>query len=330
MSQQAIIVLGMHRSGTSAVTGALQRLGVELGADLMPAQTGVNERGFWEHSAIVDLHDGLLDALEYTWDDVRPLPAKWWQDARVIPFRAELRDILAKDFAATRLWGLKDPRMCRLMGLWHELLVECGCRPVFLHMFRDAAEVVASLQRRDGFTVEKAAYLWLDHNLAAERASRGYPRVFASFDQVLSDTEATLDRVGRALGVAWPRPVAEAMPDIAAFLSPQLRHGPATTKDRSTLSYGWTGALIERCQQTLDAASRGEPVDEALRDLTDRFDKQEARRDPVALAHIADLHRRLSFVNNRNHEARTSVSWRLTRPLRGFAHLGALISGRAP
>lgn len=145
MSQQAIIVLGMHRSGTSAVTGALQRLGVDLGADLMPAQTGVNERGFWEHSAIVDLHDGLLDALEYTWDDVRPLPAKWWQDVRVIPFRAELRDILAKDFAATRLWGLKDPRMCRLMGLWHELLAECGCRPVFLHMFRDAAEVVASL-----------------------------------------------------------------------------------------------------------------------------------------------------------------------------------------
>lgn len=147
---------------------------------------------------------------------------------------------------------------------------------------------------------------------------------------MLSDTEATLDRVGRALGVAWPRPVAEAMPDIAAFLSPQLRHGPATTKGRSTLSYGWTGALIERCQQTLDAASRGEPVDEALRDLTDRFDKLEARRNPVALAHIADLHRRLSFVNNRNHEARTSVSWRLTRPLRGFAHLGALISGRAP
>ena len=101
-------------------------------------------------------------------------------------------------------------------------------------------------------------------------------------------------------------------------------------KGRSTLSYGWTGALIERCQQTLDAASRGEPVDEALRDLTDRFDKLEARRNPVALAHIADLHRRLSFVNNRNHEARTSVSWRLTRPLRGFAHLGALISGHAP
>lgn len=330
MSQQAIIVLGMHRSGTSAVTGALQRLGVELGARLVPAQAGVNERGFWEHDAVVGVHDKMLGAIEYSWDDVRPLPTDWWRDARVIPFRARLNAILDEDFAGAALWGLKDPRMCRLMGLWHELLAERGCRPLFVHMFREAAEVVASLQRRDGLTTAKAAYLWLDHNLAAERASRGYPRVFVSFDQVLNETEATLTRVGQALGIDWPRPMDVAMADIQAFLSPQLRHGPAGGGDRPAIDYGWTQALIEETRQALAAASRGERADDSFAALSHRFDAMQATRDPVALAHIADLHRRLSFVNLCNREARTSLSWRITRPLRGVAHLGAKLVGRTP
>ena len=65
------------------------------------------------------------------------------------------------------------------------------------------------------------------------------------------------------------------------------------------------------------------------RRLGDRRQRGKVRHRFVDIAHIADLHRRLSFVKNRNREARTSVSWRLTRPLRGVAHLGALISGRA-
>ena len=76
--QRAILVLGMHRSGTSAVTGALRLCGVELGTELMQPGSD-NPKGFWEHAGVVAIHERLLAALERSWNDPRPLPADWLQ-----------------------------------------------------------------------------------------------------------------------------------------------------------------------------------------------------------------------------------------------------------
>ena len=62
LKSRAIIVLGMHRSGTSVFTGVLSLLGVDLGSKLMPA-TGANESGYWEHQEVVGVNDRLLRAL---------------------------------------------------------------------------------------------------------------------------------------------------------------------------------------------------------------------------------------------------------------------------
>ncbi|MCH6554134.1 MAG: (2Fe-2S)-binding protein [Acidobacteria bacterium] len=87
--------LDHHRTADfAALAGALHRLGVKLGDAMMPATTGVNERGFWEHSDIVGVHERMLAALNSSWDDVRRLPDRWWQDDTVRPFRAELQEIL--------------------------------------------------------------------------------------------------------------------------------------------------------------------------------------------------------------------------------------------
>ena len=75
---RAILVLGMHRSGTSAVTGALRLCGVELGTELMQPGSD-NPKGFWEHAGVVAIHERLLAALERSWNDPRPLPADWLQ-----------------------------------------------------------------------------------------------------------------------------------------------------------------------------------------------------------------------------------------------------------
>ena len=72
----AILVAGMHRSGTSALTGALNVLGISLGQHLL-APGEDNPKGYWEHQSAVEIHERLLTALERRWDDVRPLPAGW-------------------------------------------------------------------------------------------------------------------------------------------------------------------------------------------------------------------------------------------------------------
>src|SRR5712671_3764877 len=72
-----VIVAGMHRSGTSAVSRVVNLLGADIASDLMPAIPGNNDRGFWESLQVMGVHDRLLGALGLAWDDPSPLPAGW-------------------------------------------------------------------------------------------------------------------------------------------------------------------------------------------------------------------------------------------------------------
>jgi hypothetical protein len=201
--RRAIVVLGMHRSGTSAVAGCLHRLGVDFGPRLMPA-TPDNPRGFYEHIDLVNLHDRLLLAGGSSWDDTDPKPTAWLAEPGAARFREDLRAILARDFAAAPLWGLKDPRLCHLLPWWRPLWAELQTRPLFVIVLRDPWEVAASVARRDGFSPGKAYLLWLQHNLAAERHTRGDERVFLDFSAFLTDWRQALAPVGALLGQAWP------------------------------------------------------------------------------------------------------------------------------
>ena len=68
---KCLIVTGMHRSGTSALAGALGVLGVDLGSNLMPANEDENARGYFEDVELTAFNEALLDHLGYTWDDPR-------------------------------------------------------------------------------------------------------------------------------------------------------------------------------------------------------------------------------------------------------------------
>jgi hypothetical protein len=199
----AFVVLGMHRSGTSAVAGSLQRLGVNFGPRLMPP-TPDNPRGFYEHIDIVNLHDRLLLAAGSSWDDTDPRPPDWLAGPHMARFRDDLRDILRRDFAAAPLWGLKDPRLCWLLPWWEPLWAELQTRPLFVIVLRDPRDVAASLARRDGFSPGKAYLLWLQHILAAERATRQAERVFVDFADFLIDWRQALAPAGELFGRPWP------------------------------------------------------------------------------------------------------------------------------
>src|SRR5579864_81175 len=163
----ALVVLGMHRSGTSALTGMLHHLGVALGERLMPA-TIDNPRGYWEHTDIVAAHDRLLSALGSAWDDIRPLPGGFEHGEPAADGRRELAAIVRRDFAEAPLWALKDPRLCRLMPLWSMLFDEERISPRYILALRHPLDVAASLDARDGISTPRALLLWLGHLLDAE------------------------------------------------------------------------------------------------------------------------------------------------------------------
>lgn len=226
--QRGLLVLGMHRSGTSAVTRLVNLLGVDLGENLMAPAADNNEAGFWEHQDAVRLDERAMAVLDRRWDDPRAMPADAWQRPALDATRRDLVAFIAAEFADAPLWGVKDPRLCRLLPLWADAAAEAGASPLALVVLRHPAEVARSLQRRDGLAASRAYLLWLRHLLEAERGSRTMRRAVVTYDAVLGDWRATADRIADGLGVAWPVSVDSVTREVEGFIDPGLRHHAAT------------------------------------------------------------------------------------------------------
>ncbi len=281
--KQALLVLGMHRSGTSAVAGCLERLGVALGPNLLPGVAGDNERGFFEHAEVIAVHERFLAARGRAWDDPRPSLREPLTPEEERALGDALEPILARDFASSILWAVKDPRLCRLTPAWLALAERLGFAVAALVVCRPPAEVAASLARRNGFSPAKSILLWLDHGLAAERATRGVPRAFLGFDSLLADPVATLEAAGERLGLSWPRSPATVRSELSAFASPELRHHHAEEAALAGVALGDLAVELDVAQR--DAAAGGE--DPARFDrLAERFLARAPAFEPVFLEHL--------------------------------------------
>jgi len=219
----AVIVLGMHRSGTSAVTRVLNLLGCELPRTLRPANN-FNEPGHWESSIICELNDEIFESAGTIWHDLQQLNPGWFHSPKAAEFREKALSVLAEEFGTSRLFVLKDPRMCRLLPFWAEVLRDAGVKPSILLPVRNPLEVAASLKKRNGFDPSYGHLLWLRYILDAEIASRGLPRFFTSYDRLMSDWNHMAINSQKSLGLAWPRYSSRVTTEIDSFLSSQYRH----------------------------------------------------------------------------------------------------------
>lgn len=112
--RQCLIVLGVHRSGTSAMPGLLGEMGCDLPKDLMPPND-MNEKGFFESNKITDLNEAILASAGMTWFDQNCFPEPWYSSPKFTEFRKLARAALQDEFAESSLFILKDPRICRLV-----------------------------------------------------------------------------------------------------------------------------------------------------------------------------------------------------------------------
>jgi GT2 family glycosyltransferase len=190
-----LVVLGMHRSGTSSVAGLLARMGVWPGPqeDLLIGPD--NPKGHYESGP---LHSACLRRLAAAGGD-------WKQPAGVAPasavdaFRREVA-VLLDTFDSRRPWLIKEPRLCLLARELLPLLT----RPVFVLVVRDPHAVAASLAARDDFDSAAALALWERYNHDAFEVSRGWPRVLVDYAELVADPLGVCSRLFtelRAFGV---------------------------------------------------------------------------------------------------------------------------------
>ena len=175
----------MHRSGTSAMTGLLQRMGAFLGSDLMEADE-YNPTGYFENNKIYRLNDEILEALQVAWDSTYHLEEDWVKSTLLKPYQSKIQDLFASEFRNQQIIGIKDPRICVLWPLWSDALTEFKLDVHCILMLRHPMEIAESLRNRDELPIEKSILLWLDHTFAVERNTRGLKRLIVFYDDLIS------------------------------------------------------------------------------------------------------------------------------------------------
>jgi hypothetical protein len=230
--RQAIFVVGMGRSGSSALARVLSLCGGELPLRLLPPNFG-NPTGYWEPQRAVELNDEFLHARGSSWYDPtlelqqNPPPAS---ERRA--FIAEIMALLESEFDLTRPIVLKEPRISGLLPYWIVATTGLGFTPKFVQVLRSPCDVAASLAERDDLPQDQSFALWLKYNILAERGTRGAQRVFISYEDLMRDWETVTVRCIATLGAGLAI-TAETRAAVEQFLSQKLHHHNAEPPDEA-------------------------------------------------------------------------------------------------
>jgi hypothetical protein len=221
--RRLILVVGVGRSGTSLLAGILGQLGLHIPQPEVQADE-TNPRGFGEPRWVVDFHQRLLRERRVTVNDARPGAWESTGAAADDPaVRTELRDWLAAQPREAAVVVVKDPRTVWFLPLWTRCAADLGVATSFVTMLRHPAEVVASATRSYGTwqTAASRTAAWLNVTLETEHATRGAPRAFVRYEDLLADWPGAIGRVGEALALPSVAGV-DRRPEIDRFVDPTL------------------------------------------------------------------------------------------------------------
>ncbi len=226
VKRYALVVLGMHRSGTSALTRVLSLAGCSLPENLIGPTEG-NQRGHWESSTINEINNEILSSAGSSWQDWGAFSEDWYQSPIAGEMTARVAATISSEFGQSRLCVLKDPRISKVVPIWFEALRTVGIEPLPVLMFRHPLEVASSLFTRNQINREIGQLIWLRYALEAELATRGRPRSLVGYDKLLSDWKSCVSLISSTFDLKFPMPAAKMAPKVAGFLSPELRHHDA-------------------------------------------------------------------------------------------------------
>lgn len=220
--KRLIVVLGMHRSGTSVITRGLQPLGVSLGSNLMPPIDGNNAKGFFEDLDINSLNIDALNVIGSDWSYLSPLSEPQLKLLHEQGFILRAVSLLREKIKDVDTFAFKDPRVAKLLPFWKQVFVHLDLDVCFLLAMRHPLSVVKSLAQRDGFAHARSYLLWLGHVLESLRATADKPTVLIDYDSLMQSPDIQLQRIAQTCQLKIN--VAELEEFKNEFLDHELRH----------------------------------------------------------------------------------------------------------
>jgi hypothetical protein len=220
----------MHRSGTSAITRALNLLGFPLGSADDLHHGWDNPGGHWESSALIDCNDCILGAMGGSWE-MPPRLRIGWENR---PPATGLLEDMHRSFRVAYgevggAWVWKDPRTCLTFPLWRRVLPD----PTVVIVLRDPHHVARSLKARESMRTAYGLALWRLYTASAALASAGLPTVVVRYGDVVRDPSRGLDGLAAGLeqlGIAVTGDVRAA----AGSVSTKARSDNASPLDDAT------------------------------------------------------------------------------------------------
>ena len=289
MTESTIVcILGMHRSGTSVLSRLLNILGVYLGKEDSLAQPmACNPKGFWEHTVLQEINEKILAKAGGSWHTPPNLPSGWEYGPSLENLVTCAKNVIHDDFAKARIWGFKDPRTCLTLPFWQRLLPSIR----YIVCVRHPMEVAWSLNRRDGFSIEKGIYLWLAYLKAILQHTAGEDRLIVLYEELIGNWQLQIQRLSKFLGIPKQVNLRYLLENVGSFIDKDLRHHlskPFTTDgDSSTLPLSRSLIIAEKIY---NISKRHQPSQ--LDTMTEQLELALDILRPVVRAQEAEKNRR--------------------------------------
>src|SRR5215813_7385324 len=228
--RRIVLVLGMHRSGTSLCSHLLSALGVDMADNIAgPGNASVtqdNPRGHWERWEIVEFHDRILglfnrDYLGRFHDFA--LPVAWWADPRVAQIRHEMVAFLESRMG-DGYFGFKDPRTVRLMPVWHQIFNELKLAPKLVLCLRNPVQVARSLCARDSLDPANGEYRWLAYMIDFYRYTSNFECCAVEYEDWFDNPAANIEKLRKFLDLPWQQSEADLALLLSDLIDPTARH----------------------------------------------------------------------------------------------------------
>jgi hypothetical protein len=223
-----VVVLGMHRSGTSTITRAMEALGADFGSRLMPAVAGVNDKGFFEDLDVNAINIEAMAAAGMDWHAMAPIDLGSIDPQRLEQLQTKAIATL-RDKCTAKTFVLKDPRIARLLPFWQPVFACLDARVVYVIAIRNPISVTQSLAKRNDFPEEKSYLLWLAHIVPALAMTHDDVRTLVDYDRLMDCPRQELAKISQQLGLPLN---AQAVSEFEReFLDNELRHTRYTSRD---------------------------------------------------------------------------------------------------
>ena len=338
---QLIVVLGMHRSGTSAITRGLQVLGVQLGNRLLPAVENDNNKGYWEDTDVNDLNIEMMQEIKIDWDYIAPITSKDVEMLCKKGYKLRAIELLRKKVGDDKIFGLKDPRIAKLLPFWKVVFDQCGFDMSYILALRHPFSVAKSLSKRGFKETDRSYYLWLEYVISSLTHTQNELSIVVDYDRLMQSPKKEIGRVSKQLNLKLNQ--SEMQQYLAGFLDNTLRHTVYTIDDL-LVNHNIPPLLKEIYTALLDAASdkvevsnvkfrsqvekweeefiRLSPTLKMAENLTQALEEREKENASFTQlnverdVHIKNLTQALEERDNIIHGMVSSVTWRITRPFR--------------